>query len=155
MSPLLNVVLVEPEIPPNAGNIGRLCAATRTRLHFVGPLGFSLDDKNLKRAGLDYWEHLDWTTWPSLEALQAAHPGRYFYFTTKTTRLYASVNYEPGDFLVFGRETKGLPEPLLQANADRCVTLPILHPKVRSLNLATSVGIGLYEALRQLKFGSI
>jgi tRNA (cytidine/uridine-2'-O-)-methyltransferase len=155
MTPLLNVVLVEPEIPPNAGNIGRLCAATRTRLHFVGPLGFSLDDKNLKRAGLDYWEHLDWTTWPSLEELQTSHPGRYFYFTTKTTRLYTSMNYEPGDFLVFGRETKGLPEPLLQANAERCVTLPILHPEVRSLNLATAVGIGLYEALRQLEFGSI
>ena len=150
-----NVVLVEPEIPPNAGNVGRLCAATRTRLHLVEPLGFRLDDKALKRAGLDYWDHLDWKVWPSFEALQAAEAnatGRYFYFTTKTTRLYTEVNYQPGDFLVFGRETKGLPEPLLAANQDRCVTLPMLHPEVRSLNLATSVGIGLYEALRQTGF---
>jgi len=147
-----NVVLVEPEIPPNAGNVGRLCAATRTRLHLIEPLGFRLDDKALKRAGLDYWDHLDWKTWPSFEALQTAEAGRYFFFTTKTERLYTEVNYQPGDFLVFGRETKGLPEPLLAANQDRCVTLPMSHPEVRSLNLATSVGIGLYEALRQTGF---
>jgi len=147
-----NVVLVEPEIPPNAGNVGRLCAATRTRLHLVEPLGFRLDDKALKRAGLDYWDHLDWKVWPSFEALQAAEAGRYFFFTTKISRLYTEVNYQPGDFLVFGRETKGLPEPLLAANRDHCVTLPMLHPEVRSLNLATSVGIGLYEALRQTGF---
>ena len=153
--PRLNVVLVEPEIPPNSGNIGRLCAATRSRLHFVGPLGFSLDDKSLKRAGLDYWPHLDWTTWPDLGALQAAQPGRYFYFTTKTSRSYTEVNYEPGDYLVFGKESKGLPEELLQANAARCVTIPILHPGVRSLNLSTSAGVGVYEALRQIRFKGI
>jgi tRNA (cytidine/uridine-2'-O-)-methyltransferase len=100
---------------------------------------------------MDYWQYLQWTTWPSFAALQAGHPeGRYHYFTTKTQRLYTSVHYQPGDFLVFGRETKGLPEALLQANAAACVTLPMFNPHIRSLNLATAVGIGLYEAIRQV-----
>ena len=151
VSPLFNVVLVEPEIPPNTGNIGRLCAGMNCRLHLVEPLGFRLDDKSLQRAGMDYWQHLQWQSWPSFAALQASHSvGRYFYFTTKTKRLYTSVSYQPGDFLVFGRETKGLPEPLLEANAEFCVTLPIVNPHIRSLNLATAVGIGLYEAIRQV-----
>ena len=107
--PLLNVVLVEPEIPPNTGNIGRLCAAVDCRLHLVEPLGFVIDDKSLQRAGMDYWQHLQWRAWPSLKALQEAHTeARYFYFTTKTRRLYTEVAYQPGDFLVFGRETKGI-----------------------------------------------
>lgn len=154
--PLLHVVLVEPEIPPNAGNVGRLCAATRVRLHLVGPLGFAVDDKALKRAGLDYWDHLDWRLWPDLAAFQAAHgaahPDRCHYFTTKTERRYTDARYQPGDFLVFGRESKGLPATLLAAHPGACVTLPMAHPAVRSLNLATAVGIGLYEALRQLDF---
>ncbi len=152
--PRLNVVLVEPEIPPNTGNVGRLCAAARVRLHLVQPLGFSLDDKALKRAGLDYWPHLDWRTWPNLASFLAATPPRFHLFTTKAERRYTDVKYEAGDYLLFGRETKGLPESLLAAHPDRCATIPILHPGVRSLNLATAAGIGLYEALRQLHFKS-
>ena len=153
--PVLNVVLVEPEIPPNTGAVGRRCAATRARLHLVEPLGFKIDDRALKRAGLDYWPHLDWRTWPNFETLQASGEGqgRYWFFTTKATRLYSEVAYAPGDFLVFGRESKGLPEALLATHPEGCVTVPILHPAVRSLNLSTAVGIGLYEGLRQIGFG--
>jgi tRNA (cytidine/uridine-2'-O-)-methyltransferase len=152
--PLLHLVLVEPEIPPNAGNVGRICAATRVRLHLVEPLGFRLDNRALKRAGLDYWEHLDWETWPNFAALRQAYPqARYHFFTTKASRRHTDASYRPGDFLVFGRETKGLPEPLLAENRERCVAIPMLHPGVRSLNLATAAGIGLYEALRQIGFG--
>ena len=151
--PRLHLVLVEPEIPGNSGNIGRLCAASGVRLHFVGKLGFDLSDKALKRAGLDYWPLLDWTTWPDLEALRAtADPGAaWHYFTTKTKRLHTAPRYRVGDYLVFGKETKGLPEDLLTANADSCVTLPMRNPGVRSLNLSTSAGIGVYEALRQIE----
>src|SRR6201996_2763505 len=110
----LQVVLVEPEIPPNTGNIARLCAATNTVLHLVEPLGFRLDDKTLKRAGMDYWQHVTWHTWPSWNAFVEAHAqARLHLLTTKTTRLYTQARFEPGDFLVFGRETKGLPESLL------------------------------------------
>jgi tRNA (cytidine/uridine-2'-O-)-methyltransferase len=146
---VFNVVLVEPEIPPNTGNIGRLCLAARSTLHLVGPLGFSTDDRTLKRAGLDYWAEVDVRCWSSLGELQAAQApaSRNFYLTTKTTRSYSSVAFEPGDFLVFGRETKGLPEVLLQANAERLLTIP-MHG-TRSLNLATAVAIVLFEAVRQ------
>lgn len=146
---MFNVVLIEPEIPPNTGSIGRLCLATRAILHLVGPLGFSTDDRTLKRAGLDYWREVDLRFWGSLGELQAAHdPGaRFFYFTTKATRPYHSVQFLPGDFLVFGRETKGLPEALLQANTERSLTIP-MHG-TRSLNLATAVAIVLFEAVRQ------
>ena len=148
---MINVVLVEPEIPPNTGNVGRLCLATGAHLHLVKPLGFSLEDKALKRAGLDYWADVKVSLWESFEALQAAQtPGtRFFYLTTKTKRAYWDATFESGDFLVFGRETKGLPEPLLASNADRCLTIP-MPGSTRSLNLATSVGIVLYEAVRQL-----
>ncbi len=151
---MFNVVLVEPEIPPNTGNIGRLCLATRSTLHLVGPLGFSTDDRTLKRAGLDYWAEVDVRYWGSLAELQAAQAAaaRYFYLTTKTTRPYHAVPFQPGDFLVFGRETKGLPEALLQANADRLLTIP-MHG-TRSLNLATAVAIVLFEAVRQQGDGS-
>ena len=150
-NPLIHIVLIEPEIPPNTGNIGRLCAATNCHLHLVEPLGFLIDDKSLQRAGMDYWQHLKWTAWPSFEALKESYQeARFFYFTTKTSRVYTSVEYRSGDFLVFGRETKGLPEPLLEANETSCVTIPIFNPQIRSLNLATSVGIGLYEAIRQI-----
>jgi tRNA (cytidine/uridine-2'-O-)-methyltransferase len=158
-SPRFHVVLIEPEIPPNTGNIGRLCVAAGARLHLVKPLGFKIDDRTLARAGLDYWPHLDWRLWESFAALQAGGGGeasgvgaggpRYFFFTTKSTRPYWSESFQPGDFLVFGRETRGLPESLLAANADRCLTIP-MAPAARSLNLATATGIVLYEALRQV-----
>jgi tRNA (cytidine/uridine-2'-O-)-methyltransferase len=146
---LFNVVLVEPEIPPNTGNVGRLCLATGARLHLVKPLGFSLDDKTLKRAGLDYWADVSVSTWDSLEALKKAQApdARYFYLTTKTDRPYYSLDFLKGDFLVFGRETKGLPEELLEKNAAHCLTIPMQG--TRSLNLATSVAIVLFEAVRQ------
>jgi tRNA (cytidine/uridine-2'-O-)-methyltransferase len=144
-----SVVLVEPEIPPNTGNVGRLCLATGSTLHLVKPLGFSLKDRQLKRAGLDYWDEVDVRTWNSFEELQCAQPGgvRYFFLTTKAGCPYYDVKFHRGDFLVFGRETKGLPEPLLTANMDNCVTIPMQG--TRSLNLATAVAIVLFEAVRQ------
>ena len=146
---MFNVVLVEPEIPPNTGNIGRLCLATRSTLHLVGPLGFSTDDRTLKRAGLDYWAEVDLRHWNSLGELQGAQGpvARYFFLTTKSTRPYHAIQFQPGDFLVFGRETKGLPEPLLRENPNRLLTIP-MHG-TRSLNLATAVAIVLFEAMRQ------
>jgi len=146
---MFNIVLVEPEIPPNTGNIGRLCLATRSRLHLVKPLGFSLGDAELKRAGLDYWNEVDVQIWDSFQELQRAQecPARYFFLTTKSTRAYHDVNFRAGDFLVFGRETKGLPETLLKKNADACLTIPMYE--TRSLNLATAVAIVLFEAVRQ------
>jgi tRNA (cytidine/uridine-2'-O-)-methyltransferase len=145
---VFNVVLVEPEIPPNTGNVARLCLATRSTLHLVRPFGFSLDDRQLKRAGLDYWEDVDLRTWDSFAELQQANAkARWFFLTTKTQRTYYDVTFQPGDFLVFGRETKGLPEPLLTANIDNCLTIP-MHG-TRSLNLATAVAIVLFEAVRQ------
>ena len=145
-----NIVLIEPEIPPNTGNIARLCAATGTILHLVGKLGFSLDDRYLKRAGLDYWEFVSLQRWPDLETLQAAvTEGRFFYLSTKVARSYLDAGFQPGDFIVFGKETKGLPEELLQANPETSFTIPMPSDKVRSLNLSTSAGIVLYEALRQ------
>jgi tRNA (cytidine/uridine-2'-O-)-methyltransferase len=148
----LQIVLVEPEIPPNTGAIARLCAATDTVLHLVEPLGFKLDDRTLKRAGMDYWQYLTWHSWPSWTALCAAHPDARFHFlTTKTVRPYTEVHFQPDDFLVFGRETKGLPESLLKENASACLTIPMANPKVRSLNLATATAIVLFEALRQIR----
>src|SRR3954453_20088466 len=146
---MFNVVLVEPEIPPNTGNVGRLCLATKSTLHLVKPLGFSLDDRQLKRAGLDYWDDVDLKVWDSLdELMKSKRPGdRYFFVTTKTKRAYWDVKFRPGDFLIFGRETKGLPESLLAENASDCITIPMAD--TRSLNLATAVGIVLYEAIRQ------
>ncbi len=146
---MFNVVLVEPEIPPNTGNIGRLCLATRATLHLVGPLGFSTDDRTLKRAGLDYWAEVELRFWDSLGELQGAQPAgaRYFYLTTKTSRPYFQERFQPGDFLVFGRETKGLPEALLARQAEYLLTIP-MHG-TRSLNLATAVAIVLFEAVRQ------
>lgn len=146
---MFNVVLVEPEIPPNTGNVGRLCLATGSRLHLIKPLGFSLDDKTLKRAGLDYWADVEVSIWESLTSLkQAQLPAtRYFYLTTKSRRPYYTAGFRDGDFLVFGRETKGLPEKLLEENAESCLTIPMQG--TRSLNLATSVAIVLFEAIRQ------
>lgn len=149
---MFHVVLVQPEIPPNTGNIARLCLATGSTLHLIKPLGFSIDDKQLRRAGLDYWEHVTVRVWEDFEAFQAdAGPeARFWFFTTKTQRAFWDVPYQPGDYLVFGRETKGLPESLLLAHPDRVVTIP-MKAETRSLNLATSVGIGLFEALRQTR----
>lgn len=147
---MYHVALVEPEIPPNTGNIARLCAATRTPLHIVGVTGFRMDDRTLRRAGLDYWNEVELHRHIDLERLYAALPqSRFLYFTTKAERLYTDWDYGPGDCLVFGRETAGLPETVLAANPGRCLTIPMPNPKVRSLNLATSVGIVLYEAIRQ------
>lgn len=145
-----HIVLIEPEIPPNTGNIARLCGATGTILHLVGKLGFSIDDKQLKRAGLDYWEAIDVRRWDSLSQLQAAFPaGRWWYTSKKAARSHVEANFLPGDFLVFGKETEGLPEDLLAAHPERCLRIPIFSPIVRSLNLSTAAGIVLYEALRQ------
>ncbi len=149
---MLHVVLIEPEIPPNTGNVGRLCLATDAHLHLVKPLGFSIDDREVKRAGLDYWKDVRVTVWESFDDLQAAQPAgaRYFFLTTKTERAYWDARFQDGDFLVFGRETKGLPEALLARNAGSCLTIP-MSGGTRSLNLATAVGIVLYEAVRQGK----
>lgn len=147
---MLHVVLVEPEIPPNTGNIARLCLAAGARLHLVEPLGFSLDEKALRRAGMDYWHLCDVKRWASLAELQASEQAaRYFYLTTKASKVYWNESFQDGDFLVFGRESRGLPESLLRANPEACLTIP-MQPDARSLNLATSVGIALYEAKRQI-----
>ena len=145
-----HIVLIEPEIPPNTGNIGRLCAATGTHLHLVGRLGFSLDDKHLKRAGLDYWPEVKLHRWESLAQLRNAYPdGTYWFTSKKATRHYCHVRFSPGDFLVFGKETLGLPDEVLESAADHALRIPIFSPAVRSLNLANSAAIILYEALRQ------
>lgn len=146
---MFNVVLIEPEIPPNTGNVGRLCLATDSRLHLVKPFGFTLDDRQLKRAGLDYWNEVQLSIWDSFAHLRAAQneAARYFFLTTKSRLPYYDVAFKPGDFLVFGRETKGLPETLLAENAAACLTIPMKG--TRSLNLATAVGIVLFEAVRQ------
>ncbi len=149
---MLHVVLIEPEIPPNTGNIGRLCLATGSHLHLIKPLGFSLDDRELKRAGLDYWKDVKVTVWEDFESMQAAQDSgmRFFFLTTKSRRPYWDAQFQDGDAVVFGRESKGLPEALLAANADRCLTIPMVPSSVRSLNLSTSAGIVVYEVMRQL-----
>ncbi len=145
-----HIVLIEPEIPPNTGNIARLCAATGTVLHLVGKLGFSIDDKHLKRAGLDYWSAVDVRQWTDLVELQASFPeGRFWYTSKKAAKSYTEADFRPGDLLVFGKETLGLSEELLRLNADHSIRIPIRGPAVRSLNLSTAAGIILYEALRQ------
>jgi tRNA (cytidine/uridine-2'-O-)-methyltransferase len=149
---MFNVVLVEPEIPPNTGNVARLCLATGSRLHLVKPLGFSVDDRQLRRAGMDYWHQVDLQYWNDVDAFETATrpPIRRFLFTTKTERSYWDTEFKPGDYLVFGRETRGLPESLLQAQSESCLTIP-MEPAARSLNLATAVAVVLFEAVRQLK----
>ena len=144
-----HIVLVEPEIPPNTGNIARLCGATGTVLHLVGKLGFSTEDRYLKRAGLDYWSEVEIDYWPDLVALQKDYPqARFVYTSKKAAKSYLTLNFEPGDFIVFGKETKGLPDRLIEENPELSVRIPIIG-RVRSLNLSTSAGIVLYEALRQ------
>jgi tRNA (cytidine/uridine-2'-O-)-methyltransferase len=150
-SPPLSVALIHPEIPPNTGNVARLCAATGTILHLVEPLGFRITDRELKRAGLDYWPHVDKVVHANLEAFVAAMSGRRLHlFSTTGARSLYEVAFQPGDVLVFGRESAGLPESMLRASPDQVVNIPQRLDHVRSLNLSTSVGIAVYEALRQL-----
>jgi tRNA (cytidine/uridine-2'-O-)-methyltransferase len=154
MSSNFHVCLVEPEIPPNTGNIARLCAATFTDLHIVGATGFRLDEKAVKRAGLDYWSEVKIHRHIDLEGLYHVLPdSRFLYFTTKSRRSYTDWQYQKNDCLVFGPETRGLSREVLEANWERCLTIPMPNPQVRSLNLANSVGIVLYEALRQIEMG--
>lgn len=149
---MLNIVLVEPEIPQNTGNIARTCAATRSRLHLIEPLGFSISDKWVKRAGLDYWSMVDITTYPSLDAFFAAHPQPDLWLaTTKAPRDYTQAQFGPDCWLFFGKETAGLPLELRQRYYDRCIRIP-MRPDARSLNLANSVAVLTYEALRQQGF---
>ena len=148
--PQLNIVLVEPEIPQNTGNISRTCAATGARLHLVGPMGFALDDRKMKRAGLDYWPLLDISLYASLDEFFAKNAGPFFYFSTKAPHIHSDVSYPDGCYLVFGKETAGLPESLILQNLDHAVRLPMLNDEAaRSLNLSNAVAVGTYEVLRQ------
>jgi tRNA (cytidine/uridine-2'-O-)-methyltransferase len=147
-----NIVLVEPEIPANTGNISRMCAVSGSALHLVRPLGFSVDDKHLKRAGLDYWQYLDLSYYDSIEEIWHKYAeGRFFYASTKARNCYSEINYRRDDFLVFGKETAGLAESIILPNADKCIRVPML-PHIRSHNLSNTVAIVLYEALRQVNF---
>jgi tRNA (cytidine/uridine-2'-O-)-methyltransferase len=150
----MNIVLLEPEIPPNAGNVARLCAATRSTLHLIEPFGFKLDDKQLKRAGLDYWEHLTWHRWPDWPTFQKQLPGdaRLWLIESNGTRHYGQAEFKPDDYLVFGRETAGLPKKIVEQYPDRWLRIPMFHTGVRSLNLSNCVALVLYEALRQQGF---
>lgn len=154
--PELNVVLVEPEIPQNTGNISRTCAATGARLHLIKPMGFELDDKKMKRAGLDYWHLLDVTVYENLEDFLEKNKGPFFCFSTKAPHVYSEVTYPDGAYLLFGKETKGLPEDFILEHIDNAVRLPMLDDDAaRSLNLSNSVAIGVYEVLRQWDFPSL
>lgn len=151
---LFRVVLIEPEIPQNTGNIGRTCVATNCELHIVGKMGFEINDTNLKRAGLDYWPHLTWFQHATFQDWweKVEDPSRVWMFTTKTRRTYFEPQYQPGDWLVFGKETKGLDPDLLAQYPNQTVTIPMVGEGARSLNLATSVAIAAYEGLRQNHF---
>ena len=149
---MFSIALVEPEIPQNTGNIARLCAATRTPLHIVGVTGFRLDDRAVRRAGLDYWDEVSITRHRDLTQLRdSLSPARLLYFSTKGERSIWDYRFEPEDCLVFGPETRGLSEEVLRINWERCLTIPMFNPRVRSLNLANAVAITLYEALRQTR----
>ena len=153
---MIRVPLVEPELPPNTGNVARLCAAVSDPLHIVGVTGFRLDDRAVRRAGLDYWPEVILHKHPDLENLYESLPeARFLYLTTKADTNYADWDFGSNDCLVFGRETRGLPDQVLRSNWERCLTIPVRNPKVRSLNLATAVGIVLYEALQQTRAFSI
>jgi len=151
----INIVLVEPEIPQNTGNIARTCAALGARLHLVKPLGFSVDDRYLKRAGLDYWDKVEIAYYENFNEVRGKYAGnRFYYVTTKAPRIYTDVTYEDGCFLVFGKETAGLPEKLLRENIHDCIRIP-MRDNIRSLNLANSVAIVAYEAARQRCFAGL
>jgi tRNA (cytidine/uridine-2'-O-)-methyltransferase len=150
----MHIVLVEPEIPPNTGNVARLCAATRTALHLVEPFGFKLDDTHLKRAGMDYWQQVEWRRWKSwtVFARNLPAPARLWFVESNGPRLYTKADFAPGDYLVFGRETAGLPKKLLEENRGRWLRIPMFNPRARSLNLSNCVALVLFEALRQQGF---
>lgn len=152
--PTINIVLVEPRIPQNAGNVARTCAVTGARLHMVGPMGFTIDDAKLKRAGLDYWHQLDITYYQSLAEFFETNKGPFFYFSSKATHRHTEVTYPDGAYLVFGREDAGLPEELLVQHPDSCVRIPMRQGE-RCLNLSNSVAVGVYEALRQWDFAEL
>jgi tRNA (cytidine/uridine-2'-O-)-methyltransferase len=150
----MNIVLVEPEIPPNTGNVARLCAATRTMLHLVEPFGFKLDDTQLKRAGMDYWQHVAWHRWANWRAFAEALPvnARLWFIESGGARIYTEVRFAPDDYLVFGRETAGLPKQLLEQHRERWLRIPMFHAESRSLNLSNCAALVLFEALRQQGF---
>lgn len=150
----MRVVLLEPEIPPNTGNVARLCAATRTELHLIEPFGFRLDDAQLKRAGMDYWQQVVWRRWPGWTAFRESLPrdARLWFVESGGPVLYSEASFGPADYLVFGRETAGLPQALLQENPQRWVRIPMFNPAARSLNLSNCVALVLFEALRQQGF---
>ncbi len=147
----LNIVMVEPEIPQNTGNVARTCAATGASLHIVKPMGFDIDDKHLKRAGLDYWNLLDITYYDNLEDFFKKTNGTYFYFSTKAPNIYSDISYPDNAYILFGKETKGLPEKLLHDNPETTVRIPMID-EARSLNLSNSIAIGVYETLRKWGF---
>lgn len=150
----MNIVLVEPEIPPNTGNVARLCAATRTTLHLIEPFGFKLDDASLKRAGMDYWQQVTWHRWANWSAFAAQLPtdARLWFIESNGPQLYSQAKFAPQDYLVFGRETAGLPRQLLESNPERWLRIPMFNPEARSLNLSNCVALVLFEALRQQNF---
>jgi len=150
----MHVVLVEPEIPPNTGNVARLCAATKSTLHLIEPLGFELNDAQLKRAGMDYWRHAEKRQWPNWTAFHKQLPAgaRLWFIESNGPRRYTEVDYAPNDYLIFGRETAGLPKALLKANLENWLRIPMLNPEARSLNLSNCVALVLFEALRQQGF---
>jgi tRNA (cytidine/uridine-2'-O-)-methyltransferase len=150
----MHLVLLEPEIPSNTGNIARLCAATRTCLHLIEPFGFKLGDAELKRAGMDYWQQVQWQRWPNWTAFRTrlAAGARLWFIESHGPRLYTEAAYAPEDYLVFGRETAGLPKPLLEGHRDRWLRIPMFHPEARSLNLSNCAALVLFEALRQQGF---
>ena len=147
----LNIVLVEPEIPQNTGNIARTCAATGARLHIIEPMGFKIDDKKLKRAGLDYWYLLDITYYPSIEDFFAKNDGSFYFLTTKGRQIYSQAEFNGETYIIFGKETKGLPEELLKDNPEKCLRVPMIA-EARSLNLSNTVALVAYEVLRQWNF---
>ena len=152
---MLNIVLLEPEIPANTGNIGRTCVATNTRLHLIEPLGFRLDEKSLRRAGMDYWKDLDVTTYISYEDFLEKNPGAKIYMaTTKAQKVYTEISYEPDCYIMFGKESAGIPEEILVEHKEDCVRIPMVGD-IRSLNLGNSVAVVLYEALRQNQFSGM
>ncbi len=154
---MFTVVLLEPQIPPNTGSTGRLCGATNNELHIVGDIGFDLSDKTLKRAGLDYWEHINWKYFPNLDRYLSnlVREESYHLLTTKSSKPYTSRKFKRGDYIIFGSETKGIKESFLKKHWDETCTIPMKNKNIRSLNLATSVGIVLYEAIRQIQNSKI
>ena len=150
----MQIVLLEPEIPPNTGNVARLCAATNSALHLIEPFGFTLDDAQLKRAGMDYWQHVQWHRWPDWAAFHKQLPttARLWFVESNGPQLYTDVTFTADDYLIFGRETAGLPKKLLEDNRDRWIRIPMFNPNARSLNLSNCAALVLFEALRQQGF---